>query len=453
MRGLVNDAPLEIEYVNQNGARVLISARGWIIADEDSQPLALGAFVRDMTKEKRLAAEKADLENQLQQTQKMEAIGTLTGGIAHDFNNILAGVLGFAELAQLEADETQVDLRRYLASILSACHRARSLVKQILQFSRRDDKALAPLAVTPLLKEAVKLLRSTLHATIRVSAEFAAGRDTVVADATQLHQVVMNLGTNAFQAMRATGGTLTFTLENQRLAETRYAMALSIPPGDYVKITIADNGPGIPDALLERIFEPYFTTKEKQEGTGLGLAVTFGIVKNMNGLIEVEENAPGMTRFAVYLPLVRNGGTEGTEPSARLPRGRNQKILCVDDEAVFLEVVQKHLEGLGYRAAASQSSVEARDRLLAEPDAFDLIITDQTMPELTGVQLAAEIRKRNPTVPIILCTGYSEAVTAQTARQLGITALIMKPVTRKELAKTVHQALQGGRRDPDRGEG
>ncbi|MGD9098595.1 MAG: response regulator, partial [Desulfobacterales bacterium] len=312
---------------------------------------------------------------------------------------------------------------------------------------------LAPLAVTPLLKEAVKLLRSTLPATIRVSAEFAAGRDTVVADATQLHQVIMNLGTNAFQAMRATGGTLTFTLENQRLAETRYAMALSIPPGDYVKITIADTGPGIPDALLERIFEPYFTTKEKQEGTGLGLAVTFGIVKNMNGLIEVEENAPGMTRFAVYLPLVRNGGTEGTEPSARLPRGRNQKILCVDDEAVFLEVVQKHLEGLGYRAAASQSSVEARDRLLAEPDAFDLIITDQTMPELTGVQLAAEIRKRNPTVPIILCTGYSEAVTAQTARQLGINALIMKPVTRKELAKTVHQALQQGPRARERGKG
>ena len=453
MRGLVNDAPLEIEYVNKNGASLLISARGWIIADEDSQPVALGAFVRDMTKEKRLAAEKADLENQLQQTQKMEAIGTLTGGIAHDFNNILAGVLGYAELAQLEADETQVDLRRYLASILSACHRARSLVKQILQFSRRDDKALAPLAVTPLLKEAVKLLRSTLPATIRVSAEFAAGRDTVVADATQLHQVVMNLGTNAFQAMRATGGTLTFTLENQRLAETRYAMALSIPPGDYVKITIADNGPGIPDALLERIFEPYFTTKEKQEGTGLGLAVTFGIVKNMNGLIEVEENAPGMTRFAVYLPLVRNGGTEGTEPSARLPRGRNQKILCVDDEAVFLEVVQKHLEGLGYRVAASRSSVEARDRLMAEPDAFDLIITDQTMPELTGVQLAAEIRKHNPAVPIILCTGYSEAVTAHTARQLGITALIMKPVTRKELAKTVHQALQQGPRDPGRGKG
>ena len=451
LRGLVTDGPLEIEYVNNRGTSVLISARGWVITDEDSQPVALGAFIRDVTKEKRLAAEKADLENQLQQTQKMEAIGTLTGGIAHDFNNILAGILGYAELAQLETDEAQVGLKRYLARILDACRRARSLVKQILQFSRRDDKDLAPLAVTPLLNEAVKLLRSTLPATIRISADFAAGQDRVVADPTQLHQVIMNLGTNAFHAMRETGGTLTFALENQRLAAARYAMSLSIPPGDYVKISIADTGPGIPEALLARIFEPYFTTKEKQEGTGLGLAVTFGIVKNMNGLIEVEQNAPGMTTFAVYLPLAKGDRAEAPEPSGDLPPGRNQKILCVDDEAVFLEVVQKHLEGLGYRVSACRNSVEARNRLLAAPDAFDLIITDQTMPEVTGVQLAAEIRKRNPTVPIILCTGYSEAVTAQTARQLGIDALLMKPVTRKELARTVHHALSRGPNIPHAG--
>ncbi|MDJ0855307.1 MAG: PAS domain S-box protein [Desulfobacterales bacterium] len=444
MRGLVTDEPLEIEYVNKGGTSVLISARGWVITDEDSQPVALGAFVRDVTKEKRLTAEKADLETQLQQTQKMETIGTLTGGIAHDFNNILAGILGYAELGQMETDKAQEGLRRYLSRIVDACHRARSLVKQILQFSRRDDTDLTPLAATPLFKEAVKLLRSTLPATIRISAEFNAKRDTVVADATQLHQVIMNLGTNAFHAMRTTGGTLTFVLENQRLDEARYAMSLSIPPGNYVKISIADTGPGIPDALLERIFEPYFTTKEKQEGTGLGLAVTFGIVKNLNGLIAVEQNVPGRTTFAVYLPLAKSSGARGAEPSYRLPRGRNQRIFCIDDEAVFLEVVQRHLEGLGYRVTTCRSSVEARDRMMAAPEAFDLIITDQTMPEVTGVQLAAEIRKRNPVVPIILCTGYSEVVTAPIAGQLGITALIMKPVTRSELAKTVHQALHPG---------
>ncbi len=441
LRGLVNDDPLEIEYVNKRGTSVLISARGWVITDENSQPVALGAFVRDVTREKRLAADKADLENQLQQTQKMEAIGTLTGGIAHDFNNILAGILGYTELAQLETAEAQVGLRRYLTSILDACHRARSLVKQILQFSRRDDKDLAPLAVTPLLKEAVKLLRSTLPATIRISADFTAAKDMVVADATQLHQVIMNLGTNAYQAMRQTGGTLTLALENQRFAETRFALSLSIPPGDYVKISIADTGPGIPKALLERIFEPYFTTKEKQEGTGLGLAVTFGIVKSLNGLIEVEDNGPGRTSFAVFLPLVLKAGPQGPGPSDRLPRGRSQKILCVDDEAVFLEVVQKHLEGLGYRVTTCRSAVEARNRLIQTPNAYDLIITDQTMPEVTGLQLAAALRKRNPIVPIILCTGYSEVVTAQTAKQLGITALIMKPVTRSELANKVHQVL------------
>jgi PAS domain S-box-containing protein len=443
LSGLVRDDILEVEYISKAGARIPVEARGWVITDEESQPLALGAFIRDITREKQLAADKDALQLQLQQTQKMEAIGTLAGGIAHDFNNILSGIMGYAELALIEVDDTRADLKHYLNGVLDACHRARSLVQQILRFSRRDDTDLAPLTMTPLLKEAVKLLRSTLPATIRIDEDIDAKLDTVVADATQLHQVVMNLGTNAYHAMRDTGGTLTISLRNRHLTESRYFMTLNIPPGEYVRLAVTDTGPGIPAELRDRIFEPYYTTKEKQEGTGLGLSVSFGIIQNLNGLITVEDMEAGSTTFAVYLPLARQRETAAPAPSDRLPRGRNENILCVDDESIFIEVVRKHLEGLEYRVTAFRSSVQALEHIKAQPAAFDLIITDQTMPEMTGVQLVAEIRKTNPDVPILLCTGYSEAVTAQTARQMGIASLLMKPVTRKELAKAVHRALQG----------
>jgi CheY-like chemotaxis protein len=226
------------------------------------------------------------------------------------------------------------------------------------------------------------------------------------------------------------------------LTEPKYFLTLTIPPGEYVKLSIADTGPGIPDKMRERIFEPYFTTKEKQEGTGLGLSVTFGIIKNLNGLIEVEQSDAGATTFAVYLPIGKKAGVRAPSRAHRLPRGRDERILCVDDENIFLEVVQKHLEGLGYQVKSCPSSVQALEYLQANPAAFDLIITDQTMPEMTGVQLAADIREINKTIPLILCTGYSEAVTAQTAKRLGIASILMKPITRSELARTVDRVLR-----------
>jgi PAS domain S-box-containing protein len=442
LEGLVRDDTLEIEYVDKTGDSIPVEVRGWIITDEKSQPVAIGGFIRDITRERLLAADKAALEGQLQQTQKMEAIGTLAGGIAHDFNNILSGILGYAELALGEADDSKTALMHYLTGVLDACRRARDLVQQILKFSRRDDSTRMPLSLSPLLKEAVKLLRSTLPATIRVKENITAELDTVVADATQLHQVIMNLGANAYHAMRETGGTLTFSLQNRMLTEPKYFLTLTIPPGEYVKLSIADTGPGIPDKMRERIFEPYFTTKEKQEGTGLGLSVTFGIIKNLNGLIEVEQSDAGATTFAVYLPIGKKAGVRAPSRAHRLPRGRDERILCVDDENIFLEVVQKHLEGLGYQVKSCPSSVQALEYLQANPAAFDLIITDQTMPEMTGVQLAADIREINKTIPLILCTGYSEAVTAQTAKRLGIASILMKPITRSELARTVDRVLR-----------
>jgi PAS domain S-box-containing protein len=442
LEGLVREDTLEIEYVNKAGNAIPVEVRGWVITDEKSQPVGIGGFIRDITHEKLLAADKAALEGQLQQTQKMEAIGTLAGGIAHDFNNILSGILGYAELALAETDDSNAALSHYLTGVLDACRRARDLVQQILKFSRRDDSALMPLSLAPLLKEAVKLLRSTLPATIQVKENITAELDTVIADATQLHQVIMNLGANAYHAMRETGGTLTFALQNQLLDEPKYFLTLTIPPGEYVKLSISDTGPGIPDEMKERIFEPYFTTKEKQEGTGLGLSVTFGIIKNLNGLIEVEQSEAGATTFTVYLPIGKKVGVNAPSRAHQLPKGRNESILCVDDENIFLEVVQKHLEGLGYAVKSCPSGVQALEYLQADPTAFDLIITDQTMPEMTGVQLAADIRKITKTLPLILCTGYSEAITAQTAKQLGIASILIKPVTRSELARAVHRVLR-----------
>ena len=442
LRGIAEDEALEIEYINKDGVSTPVAVRGWVITDEKSKPLAIGGFIRDISRERTLVSDKAALEKQLQHTQKMEAIGTLAGGIAHDFNNILAGIIGYAELTLSELPKSDTTLNHYVSRVLDAGNRAKSLVQQILKFSRKDDTTLVPLSISPLLKEAIKLLRSTLPATIRINEDVRADPDTVVADATQLHQVIMNLCTNAYHAMRTDGGTLTVSLSNQRIAKPRYFLASKISPGDYVKLSVTDTGHGIPAEILDRIFEPYFTTKDIHEGTGLGLSVTFGIIKNLNGLIEVEHTSPGSTTFSVFLPLQEQVGLDGEKITQRLPTGSNEMVLCVDDERIFLEVVQKHLEQLGYRVTAYKSSLRALERFKTDPASFDLIITDQMMPEMTGVQLSAEIRKINTSIPIILCTGYTETVTANTAEKFGISNFLMKPVTRSELAKTVFNVLQ-----------
>ena len=440
--GISRDVTDEMTLIRKDGTQLPITANGWRVTDEKSNPVMIGVFVHDLTREKKLAQEKMELQTQLAHSQKLDAIGTLAGGIAHDFNNILVGIIGYTELAlKAEAHTPNSPKNAYLNGVLEAGLRAKELVRQILKFSRREKAVMGSVSMTPLIKEAVKLLRATLPATIRIEQRISANRDTIDGDPTQIHQVVMNLCTNAYHGMREKGGLLIINLENVTLQNPRKALSLEIPPGDYVKLIVEDTGCGISAQVMARIFEPYFTTKDKNEGTGLGLSVTLGIVRSHSGLIEVE-SSPGMgTKFAVHLPLAREAETKNLLPSGDLPRGNNQRVLVVDDEFFFLDVVRENLEHLGYQVTSCQSSLQAIEILTQAPDQVELLITDQTMPDLTGVQLIAEIRKVGVTLPVLLCTGYSETVTEQSAKHYGISKLLMKPITITDLAWAVHEIL------------
>ncbi len=394
---------------------------------------------------KRDVTNEVDLERQLRQAQKMEAVGTLAGGIAHDFNNILGGIIGYTELALMDEPPTP-DHKKYtcLRRVLEAGNRAKELVQQILRFSRREETVMGVVALTPLIKEAVKLLRATLPTTIMIDHRITAKPDTINADPTQIHQVLMNLCTNAYHAMRESGGILAISLENVTFQSARKAFSLEVPAGAYLKLTIRDTGCGISPEVLDRVFEPYFTTKKINEGTGLGLSVALGIIGSHNGLIEVASGVGEGTRFDIFLPQANHAAAEKPSPVGDLPRGDGKRVLVVDDEFFSLDVVRQNLEYLGYRVTACQSGIKALETFKQAPEQVDLLVTDQTMPEMTGVQLIAEIRKTGAALPIVLCTGYSETVTEQSAKYYGINRFLMKPVTIADLAWAVYEVLNGG---------
>ncbi|GAB6097633.1 hypothetical protein JCM14469_38870 [Desulfatiferula olefinivorans] len=445
MRGEGQNPSAEMGFARKGGDVLPTAMTGWRITGEESETGMLGVFIRDTTREKHLAEEKALLQRQLIQTQRMEAIGTLAGGIAHDFNNILSGIMGFTELALIggEASGSNSTRNAYLNRVLEAANRAKELVRQILTFSRREDGDLGPIAMTPLITECVKLLSSTLPSTITVRRDIRVKNDTVTADPTQIHQVIMNICTNAYHAMRLTGGELSLVLDNVTLSAPREFMTLRIPPGRYLKLSIGDTGTGMAPALVERIFDPYFTTKAVNEGTGLGLSVTLGIVRNYQGLIEVESTPGRGTRFDLYFPVSRKTMVERTPQIRDIPRGKGEHILVVDDEAFCLDVLGEHLNRLGYRITACKDGLTARDMIQRRPGEFDLLITDQTMPGMTGVQLAGEVLRIDRTLPVILCTGYSDSITEETMADQGIRTLIMKPVTARDLAWAVCRVLSG----------
>jgi PAS domain S-box-containing protein len=440
--GMQPKEPAEMVYLAKDGGEIPIAVKGWHITDENSNPVSLGVFVRDLTKVKQLSEEKAAIERQLQQAQKMEAIGTMAGGIAHDFNNILSGIIGYTELAMSE-EETSPDKKKqgYLSRVLSASNRAKDLVQQILRFSRHESTAMSPISITPIIKESIKLLRSTFPVTIEIQQNIQSHYDKILADPSQVHQVVMNLCTNAYHAMRERGGILTISLENVVLQTPKESMNLKVQPGNYIKLSISDSGQGIPQQILERIFEPYFTTKKVNEGTGLGLSVIMGIIKSHNGLITVESELDKGTRFDVFFPVVQAITPETAAPFRVAPTGNRERILVVDDEPFFLDVIEKNLEALKYQVIANCSSLKILEIFSGNPTGFDLVITDQTMPEMTGLQLVAEIRKFNSDIPIILCTGYSEMVSEQSARYYGINKFLLKPVVFHDLALAVQEAL------------
>ncbi|MBU1340540.1 MAG: PAS domain S-box protein [Proteobacteria bacterium] len=386
---------------------------------------------RDVTQEKALEA-------RLLQAQKMEAIGTLAGGIAHDFNNLLAGITGYTEIALMDC---KIDSEIYdsLTKSLKACEKAKELVKQILTFSRQKEIEHKPVKVEPVILDAIELLRQSIPSSIEIK-YFITSRTTIMADPSQLHQVIMNLCTNACHAMLDAGGTITIKVEDERL-ETEYFHELThLKPGNYLKLSVADTGHGLPKEMLDKIFDPFFTTKKQGEGTGLGLAVVHGIVHAHKGNIIVKTRLGEGTCFEILLPGIgMEAGIQMLEDSP-LPVG-TENILFVDDEISQTDTGKKILERLGYRVTTDNSSVNALSLFKDNPDHFNLVITDMTMPQLTGDKLAKEILKINPKMPVILCTGYSEKINAENAAEIGVCKYLEKPVTARAFAVEVRTAL------------
>ncbi len=394
------------------------------------------AVKRDVTRE-------MSLEKQLRQAMKMEAIGTLAGGIAHDFNNILAAILGYGEMARAQVEDND-QLKRDIGQVLKAGNRAKSLVKQILTFSRQGEEAFSPIEVQSIVKEALKLLRSSLPSTIEMEDHVDLDCRAVLADPTQIHQVLLNCCTNAKHAMEENGGILTVSLSEIKVtASGSIAACPQLEVGNYVDLSVGDTGCGMDELTQSKIFDPFFTTKEIGKGTGLGLAVVHGIVKQHNGEMSVESKEGQGTVFHLYLPVI-DQKVEVESSHNEVGQHGNERILVVDDEAEVVVMLQRMLEILGYKVTAFAGSVAAFDAYSAAPDDFDLLLTDMTMPEMTGTVLAKKILAIRPDFPVILCTGFSESMDEEKAKALGVREYIMKPILRNQLAVTVRKVLDHG---------
>ena len=423
-------------FVRKDGSSFLGETLASEIRDEQGTLLGNLEVIRDLTE--RLAAfrQQRQLEDQLRQSQKMAAIGTLAGGIAHDFNNLLAAILGYAELAQLKLPPG-APLHREIEQILKAGGKASELINQILAFSRKETTKRILLIPVPLLKEVVKLLRGTIPATITIRERIAAADRAILANPTQLHQVVMNLCTNAYHAMEEQGGEMVLSLDSV----VRKMGGLEMERR-WMRISVADNGSGIDPVTLDRIFEPYFTTKPSGKGTGMGLAVVHGIVEQHEGRIEVESTPGQGTIFHVYFPEV--SGAEATTPpkeSAALLVKGNESILVVDDEPMVADYLKGALEQLGYRVTVSNDGNSALAMFERNPRGFDLVITDQTMPGKTGFEMARTMLTLRPGTPIILCSGYSSALSPERITKAGIREFMMKPVSLHDLAAVIRNIL------------
>lgn len=425
---------LELVQYRKDGSTIWIEVTASFLRDGEGNAIGMLGISRNITERKKL-------ETRVRQAQKMEAIGTLAGGIAHDFNNILGAIMGYTDLAL--TNHTMDDhLRRYIERVHQAGERARDLVKQILTFSRQTEQERKPVQVAPIMKEVLKLLRSSLPTTIEIHQDLSTppGGNVVLADPTQIHQVLMNLCTNAAHAMRAKGGILTVIMSEVEVDANLIVQCPDLKPGSYVKLSVSDTGHGMDSAVMERIFEPYFTTKAPGEGTGLGLAVVQGIVKGYGGSISVFSEPGCGTTFHVFLPRIKEKRAPETEAIEGLPTGR-ERILFVDDEEALVNLGKDMLEFLGYTVTAKMDSLEALEIFRAEPKAFDLVITDMTMPKLTGMELSRECMAIRPDIPCIICTGFSE-MNENLIKDTGICEVVLKPFITSKIAKTIRKVLE-----------
>ena len=391
----------------------------------------------EISERKKTEEEKRNLQSRLQQTQKMEAIGTLAGGIAHDFNNILTVVLGYTELAMDNVEKESL-LHNHMQNVFQAGIRAKDLISQILTFSRREKLEFKPVQLNLIADEVLKLIRASLPSSIKI-VQSINSESIILANPTQIHQVLMNLCTNAGQAMKEKG-LLEVKLQDVLLDEKFIKRNPDLKPGPYVNLIVQDSGSGISPEVLDRIFDPFFTTKEKDSGTGLGLSVVHGIVKNHKGSITVYSEPGKGATFNIYLPILDTSVEIETRMDTTVPKG-TERILFVDDEKDLADYGKDMLESLGYRVTSRTSSFEALELFKVKPNDFDLVITDQTMPNLNGDELAKEILAIRSEIPVILCTGFTLKLNEKEALAIGIKAYVLKPIIRHVLAQSIRKIL------------
>jgi len=424
----------EAQLKKKDGSKWWASTNAHIFSDKDGVELGVEGVIRDVTELK-------SLQDRMQQAQKMEAIGTLAGGIAHDFNNILAAMIGYAEMAR---DDSQAGstIAQDLDQVLEAGHRAKELVRQILSFSRQTETDCISFILAGLVKNTLKMLRPTLPTTINIVQDIEPHTRPIFADPTQINQVLMNLCTNAYHALEETGGQLGVSIKEVQLKKTDLLHEPNVDEGAFIQFSVWDTGPGIPADITGKIFDPFFTTKDPGKGTGMGLAIVHGIVKSYGGFITVESKMGEGTAFHVFLPVDQKGVPTGDEAGVadQVLMGR-EKILFIDDEDILAKMGKEMLERLGYSVTVRNNSFEALETFQNEPDQFDLVITDQTMPGMTGADLSRRMLQIRPDIPIILCTGYSTIMSQEQAKSLGIREFALKPLAQKDIAGLIRKVL------------
>ncbi|MFH2218503.1 MAG: ATP-binding protein [Pseudomonadota bacterium] len=421
----------EAQLRRKDNSAIWISTNAKLLKDGEGNFIGVEGIARDVTDRK-------ELEEQIHQSQKMESIGTLAGGIAHDFNNILSVILGNTEIAMDDVPEWN-PARLNLEEIKTASFHAKDVVRQLLSFARKTKMGKKPIHSAPVVRESLKLLRASIPASIEIRQNIERDVDPILADPTQINQLLMNLCTNAFHAMPA-GGILEITLKNAIFDGETAEQYHDLKPDRYVNLTVRDNGQGIPQENIKHIFDPYFTTKEIGRGTGMGLSVVHGIVESHNGKLYVESKLGKGTMFNLFFPVVEKEAVEETETDEKLPTG-DKRILFIDDEEAIVKLGRQILERLGYQVETKTNPLEALELFRLRPDQFDLVITDMTMPHLSGDKLAARLIQIRPDIPVILCTGFSEKIDEKKAKEMGAADYIEKPIDKRNFAFKIRKVL------------